>query len=68
MKKLKRIHSILCQFGINLLKFKNIIYIPLFFKSFFKYKSLININENVVRTQIDYIFPILGDHKVNQVI
>lgn len=63
MKKIKRIHSILCQFGINLLKFKNIIYIPLFCKSFFKYKSLININESVVRSQIDCIFPILGDHK-----
>lgn len=63
MNKLKIIHSILCQFGINLLKFKNIIYIPLFFKSFFKYKSLNNINKNVVRTQIDYLFPILGDHK-----
>ena len=56
MSKLRNIHLILCQFGINLLKFKNIIYIIRFFKNFFKFKYLSK------DSKIDYIFPILGEH------
>jgi hypothetical protein len=55
--KLRIIHSVLCQFGINLLKLKNIIYIPWFLKCFFKYKNFASNNK------INYIFPILGEHK-----
>jgi hypothetical protein len=55
--KLKIIHSIFCQFGINLLKLKNIIYIPWFIKCFLKYKNFANGN------QINSIFPVFGEHK-----
>jgi hypothetical protein len=54
---LRIIHLILCKFGINLLKLKNIIYIPWFLKCFFKYKNFSSNNK------INYIFPILGEHK-----
>ena len=57
MLKLNTIHQILCQFGFNLLKLKNIIYIPWFIKCFFKYK---NFPKN---TKINYISPVLGEHK-----
>jgi hypothetical protein len=58
MRQLLRItHSFLCQVGVNLLKFKNVIYIPLFFVNFFKYKYISK------DKKIDYIFPVLGEHK-----
>jgi len=58
MRQLLRImHSFLCQIGVNLLKLKNVIYIPLFFVNFFKYKYISK------DKKVDYIFPVLGEHK-----
>lgn len=54
---LKTMHLFLCQIGINLFKLKNIIYLPLFFKNFFKYKFISK------DQKIDHIFPILGEYK-----
>ena len=62
MRKLKIIHSILCQFGLNLLKLKNILNIPLFIKSFFRYKMLSG-NNGSMNNDLDFIFPVLGEHK-----
>jgi hypothetical protein len=56
-KLLKIIHSFLCQIGVNLLKLKNIIYIPIFFENFLKYKRLCK------DEKIDHISPVLGEHK-----
>ena len=56
-KLLKITHSFLCQIGVNLLKFKNIIYIPFFFENFFKYKRISK------DQKIDHISPVLGEHK-----
>jgi hypothetical protein len=62
MRKLKIIHSILCQFGLNLLKLKNILNIPLFIKSFIRYKMLSS-NNGSMNNHLDFIFPVLGEHK-----
>ena len=62
MRKLKIIHSILCQFGLNLFKLKNILNIPLYIKSFFRYKMLIGKNCST-NNRIDFIYPVLGEHK-----
>ena len=58
MNIIKIIHSVLCQCGLNLKKIKNIIYIPLFVKNFFVFGS---IKDELSR--IDYVHPILGEHK-----
>lgn len=50
----KRIHSFLTQFGINLLKIKNILYLPKFFFDLIKFKKL--------NGKIDYLFPTIADH------
>jgi hypothetical protein len=57
LQLLRIIDLFLCQVGVNLLKSKNIIYMPLFFINFFKYKY---ISKDI---KIDNIFPILGEHK-----
>lgn len=51
---LKRLHSVLTNFGINLLRFKKIFQLPKFFSDFFKFK--------ILNGKIDYLFPIIGEH------
>lgn len=48
----RAIHALLTQFGINLLKFKYIIYFPKFFIDLIKYIKL--------NGKIDYLFPVIG--------
>jgi hypothetical protein len=50
----KAMHALLIQFGINLLKFKKIVYIPKFFIDLIKYIEL--------NGKINYLFPIIGEH------
>lgn len=50
----KATHLLLAQFGINLLKFKKIIYFPKFFLDLIKYIKL--------NGKIDYLFPLIGQH------
>ena len=51
----KRIHYFLCSLGINIKKFINIIYFPKFFIDFLKF--------TLMQKKINFLFPILGDHK-----
>jgi len=59
MTYLRIIHNTLCQIGLNLLKIKNLIYVPLYIKSFFIYKKKLN-SKNLISK--NYFFPILGQH------
>ena len=52
---LKVIQFALNQIGINLLQLKNLLYFIKYFSDIVKYKKL--------NGQIDYIFPVLGEHK-----
>ena len=52
---LKVIQFVLNQIGINLLQLKNLLYFIKYFSDIIKYKKL--------NGQIDYIFPVLGEHK-----
>ena len=54
---LRIIHSLLTQIGINLLKFKNIIYFLKFFADVIKYKK--------ANGKINYLFPVIGEHVKN---
>lgn len=45
------------QFGINLLKLRNLIYFPIFFKDIFNFIKL--------GGRFNNVFPILGDHKLS---
>lgn len=51
---LKIIHSFISQFGINLLKFKKIIFLPKFILDLIQYKRL--------NGKIDYLFPVIGEN------
>ena len=51
---LKIIHSFISQFGINLLKFKKIIFLPKFFLDLIEYKRL--------NGKIDYLYPSIGEN------
>ena len=55
IKYLKIIHTFLCSIGFNLLKFKNILYLYKYFGDLYKYKKK--------GGKIDYLFPIISDHK-----
>ncbi len=54
MSLLKIIHLFFCQFGINLTKVKNIIYIFSFIRDYLNFRKL---------SYIDHIVPILGEDK-----
>jgi len=51
---LKIIHHFISQFGINLLKFKKIIFLPKFILDLIQYKRL--------NGKIDYLLPIIGEN------
>jgi len=55
--KIRNFLFFLSQFGINIIKFRNLFYILSFFKDLFKFKKL--------GGKFDIIFPILGEHKLN---
>lgn len=59
MTYLRIIHNTLCQLGFNLLKIKNLIYLPSYIKSFFIYKNKLNLKNS---TSKNYFFPVLGEH------
>lgn len=54
MINLRRIHTVLCQLGINLIKVKNIIYIFKYLLDYLKFNKL---------GKVDVIYPVLGEHK-----
>jgi len=54
MINLRRIHTVFCQLGINLIKVKNIIYIFRYLLDYLKFSKL---------GKVDVIYPILGEHK-----
>ena len=51
---LKIIHNFISQFGINLLKFKKIIFLPKFALDLVQYKKL--------NGKIDYLYPTIGEN------
>ena len=59
MNYLRIIHNILCQLGFNLLKIKNLIYTPLYIKSFFIFKKRLKSKNLKIK---NYFFPVLGEH------
>ena len=51
---LKTVHGFISQFGINLLKFKKIIFLPKFIFDLIQYKRL--------NGKIDYLYPVIGEN------
>ena len=53
MNKIRIIHSVFCQIGLNILKIKNIRFVFRYIQNYLKFS---------VKSKIDYIFPVLGEH------
>jgi len=53
MNKIRIIHSVFCQIGLNILKIKNIRFVFRYIQNYLKFSA---------KSKIDYIFPVLGEH------